>query len=1046
MSIAYANPPLEHLRPHRIPLRDPGAATVEIVPAEETSRIFPQFLGPPPPMHRIPPPDAPHGLPGAPGVYEQPWRPYSYDNHHAEPRRSSNNAPQPPLPSHHNYPPMQSRELPQLPSDGPFSRSASLPMPAHAPSEPPPPPHAIFHPMNGVQPVPQESSPASATDYSRGRMSYPPQDQIIHTNGDPPPPPQSLPPTQYPTTVAPSVSHTPTPHYDMTWSSNRIGQRKATRAQQACDQCRTRKAKCDEGRPACSHCKENNLACVYKEVPPHKQDKSTQIILDRVQQSDDLCGEKFDHLQLLGVGHDRRLEELLHLVKEMAKNQNASQLPVIKQDGLDAPKTEAKIIAEDANGNSNYSTFTTKILEPGEDSQELSIPLEHNTAAHKLLQWPTIKELLHNYDENYVMQIEQSRGLIRVEGRGELQESDDEVWFKQPSFSTSFNSPHTSPSTTTWSSSNLRYNDAPPEKRGIDDSGVLKINAAKVRRFLKSYLDNIHRLHPFIDPDDLEHRVEEFISKYCSQASKPGPSVSPVDASSRAIKRKRTDSPERPPRVERSIRNAIILLVLALGRICEVRDEPIRGPCTDQIIDYRNETIPGIQRTSTTSPAGPGSLPLNQGSFHSPFQPMSTPAQTDERFITLPDPPDLQNVDTVPGFVYYACAARILGESQGATSIAYVQAALLAGLYIGQLAHPFQSHSWIAQAARACQILTLEKNYKKLEGIKKDYVCFAYWTCLQLESDILAELDLPASGISRAESRISLPQGSMLKLSNNISDPATMMMFFYSTQIHLRKVLNRVHTDLYKVDKNKKEKPSEPDANWPQTTQEILSMNLELWRSSLPKEMSWNDHDPPSDDINHARMRAKYYGARYIIHRPVLYHALFKYNRPNVDSPGLAELENAMKAGSPSVTHDTRAADMTRMLSDLSASQDPNEGPNRRDLPSKMRRACHTCLQSAIQSTLAFDGVKGRPVVTNIFGTAHAQFGNMLVLSTAFRSNLGDMVKPDELDRLLRRTIVFLLRNRNISPTLRVDAKILTEIYEKIFGTTPVLTDTNVPS
>lgn len=26
------------------------------------------------------------------------------------------------------------------------------------------------------------------------------------------------------------------------------------------------------------------------------------------------------------------------------------------------------------------------------------------------------------------------------------------------------------------------------------------------------------------------------------------------------------------------------------------------------------------------------------------------------------------------------------------------------------------------------------------------------------------------------------------------------MMFFYSAQIHLRKVLNRVHTDLYKVE------------------------------------------------------------------------------------------------------------------------------------------------------------------------------------------------------------------------------------------------------
>ena len=70
-----------------------------------------------------------------------------------------------------------------------------------------------------------------------------------------------------------------------------------------------------------------------------------------------------------------------------------------------------------------------------------------------------------------------------------------------------------------------------------------------------------------------------------------------------------------------------------------------------------------------------------------------------------------------------------------------------------------------------------------------------------LLSDILAELDLPASGISRAESRIDLPKGVYtITLPNEIRAPTTMMMFYYSAQIHLRKVLNRVHTDLYKAE------------------------------------------------------------------------------------------------------------------------------------------------------------------------------------------------------------------------------------------------------
>lgn len=43
--------------------------------------------------------------------------------------------------------------------------------------------------------------------------------------------------------------------------------RKPTRAAQACDSCRTLKAKCDEQRP-CSSCKEKNTPCVYRDPPP----------------------------------------------------------------------------------------------------------------------------------------------------------------------------------------------------------------------------------------------------------------------------------------------------------------------------------------------------------------------------------------------------------------------------------------------------------------------------------------------------------------------------------------------------------------------------------------------------------------------------------------------------------------------------------------------------------------------------------------------------------------------------------------------------------
>ena len=44
-----------------------------------------------------------------------------------------------------------------------------------------------------------------------------------------------------------------------------------------------------------------------------------------------------------------------------------------------------------------------------------------------------------------------------------------------------------------------------------------------------------------------------------------------------------------------------------------------------------------------------------------------------------------------------------------------------------------------------------------------------------------------------------------------------------------------------------------------------------------------------------------------------------------------------------------------------------------RDPPTKLRRSCKVCIDSAILSTEVFDDIEGRPVLTNIFDTIHPQ-------------------------------------------------------------------------
>lgn len=136
----------------------------------------------------------------------------------------------------------------------------------------------------------------------------------------------------------------------------------------------------------------------------------------------------------------------------------------------------------------------------------------------------------------------------------------------------------------------------------------------------------------------------------------------------------------------------------------------------------------------------------------------------------------------------------------------------------------------------------------------------------------------------------------------------------------------------------------------------MLEEQLQEWRETLPEWLKWDDTDPPSDDINKARMRAKYYGARYIITRPILYWAIHKNPAPTflMKKYGFTPADkNKRPDSSEDLILDSRAKAYWY----------------------KVMMVSKRCVQSAIQSTIAFDSIENeneRLVVTNIFGTAHA--------------------------------------------------------------------------
>lgn len=525
----------------------------------------------------------------------------------------------------------------------------------------------------------------------------------------------------------------------------------------------------------------------------------------------------------------------------------------------------------------------------------------------------------------------------------------------------------------------------------IDQYGVFKLSEKTSRRYYQSYLERMHILHPFLDEQELDLKVEAFIKCHSPRTSILITETNRCHASEE-VTGGRLDAPSSPGQiVEPNIDNAIILLIFAVGAIC---DSEFTTPSTtiNQRAGCHCLRFSGPVRKA---PLGNSTHTVNDFSSPAPFhcaqqnlalirEPLqcsgnpfpftaSTPKLGDNgsRRMTHIGRDECGNVRiqaVVPGLALYRIATATVNRLRGARNLEYVHACLLAGLYAGQLADPFQSHVWFSEAAQACQLLVQRPSFDNVNDHTKDLRKFAYWSCLQLESNLLAELDIPASGISRYENRVFPPSGRYpTNGPDGLISPSTIMMMYYSSHIYLQNIQMM----------NQEQESHLPSVQKAQVT------NLKIWRSMLPLPLEWKDTDEPAKNINAAHMRAIYYRIKYILHLPLLYYTI-QYGQPS------AWDERDAQFGVDWLTSSIHTSDklpyqnyaclkdmLSAMNSDTNNSflafpQDWSPPTfDRKELPTMVHFACRTCVECAIQSLTAFDGIEDRLVVPNIFGTAH---------------------------------------------------------------------------
>ena len=154
---------------------------------------------------------------------------------------------------------------------------------------------------------------------------------------------------------------------------------------------------------------------------------------------------------------------------------------------------------------------------------------------------------------------------------------------------------------------------------------------------------------------------------------------------------------------------------------------------------------------------------------------------------------------------------------------------------------------------------------------------------------------------------------------------------------------------------------SSQQTGWKAFDPRDLEWSLAEWRKTLPLVLAWDDSDPPSRNINAARMRAKYYGARYIINRPFLRYAVLQMTNQPTDFLSIEE--------SPVEHKEFMDHGIFGSYTNGGGIHHPQDKQVEKQ---KILRAAKRCVGAAMKSTVAFDNIEGRLIVTNIWGTSHA--------------------------------------------------------------------------
>ncbi|PVH94841.1 C6 zinc finger domain-containing protein [Periconia macrospinosa] len=217
-----------------------------------------------------------------------------------------------------------------------------------------------------------------------------------------------------------------------------------------------------------------------------------------------------------------------------------------------------------------------------------------------------------------------------------------------------------------------------------------------------------------------------------------------------------------------------------------------------------------------------------------------------------------------PGLAYFAAAWALLPSLMTRNNMLAAQCQILAAAYLVYLARPVEAWNVLSSASMKLQLLLSAPG--RVSPAEEELSKRVYWNAIMIESDLLAELDLPHSGIAAYEDTFTLPTGfEDMGTSEAVGRDE---LWYFLAEIALRRLLNRVSSMLYQRTSNLTKSPSL--ASVAQLDPLVLELDFQLnqWYAGLPPAMQFPLDRVPLQNPVQTVLRLRYFACRTIIYRP----------------------------------------------------------------------------------------------------------------------------------------------------------------------------------